>query len=311
MAEAFEPVPPGVPRLDFVVPGFAKSGSTSLCAMLALHPRVFIPGAKELWFFSMPAYRDRWGEFAAHFDHAPVGTLLGEGSTAYLGSSAGEAAARAIARHYPDCRILIVARDPLDRVLSSVREMHHSGHLFGVECPFDLREALESMPHFLADALYWERSAPWRELFPPAQVHVVFFEDMCADPAGVLQGCYEHLALDPAEAPVPGAGLHLNTGETKLRDTRALRWLRRRAGLGVWLAARDDVARERWLRCLRLRRRIGPVAWPPGLREELRERLGPDAKRFLRHYGKPEDFWPGVAPRGPAQPPLARPPRGL
>lgn len=265
--------------------------------MLALHPRVFIPEAKELWFFSLPNYRDGWHYFSEHFRGARADQLLGDCSAgAYLAHVEGDAAARALARHYPDCRILVVARDPVEKLLSGYRELHHSGHRFGLEPPFSIEQAIVEHPRLIADALYWQRSAPWRELFPPAQVHVVFFEDMCADPARALEGCFDHLGLDPAEVRVPEAGLHLNTSETKLRDTPALRWLRRRAGMGAWLAARDEVARERWLRYLGLRRGLGRVAWPPALREELRERLGPDARRFLTHYGKPPDFWPGVAP---------------
>ena len=94
MADPLEPVPEGVPRLDFVVPGFGKCGTTSLCAMLALHPQLFIPAAKELWFFSLPNYRDGWPQFSAHFRHAQPGQKLGEGSTAYLALEEGEAAAQ-------------------------------------------------------------------------------------------------------------------------------------------------------------------------------------------------------------------------
>lgn len=295
VTEPFEPVPAGVPRLDFVVPGFGKCGTTSLCAMLAVHPRVFMPPDKELWFFSRPDYRASWARFAESFAAAGADVLCGEGSTAYLGSQAGDVAAHAIARHFPACRILILARDPLERVFSGVREMHHSGHLFGIECPFDLREALAALPQFIADSLYWERSAPYRALFPPEQIAVVFFEDLRRDPLAVAQTCFRHLGLDPSAASLPVEGLHLNTGELKLKDTPALRWLRRQGGAGPWLAAREPTARERWLRRLGLRRRVGEIECPSDLLAELRGRLAADARQFLRHYGKPDDFWPGVA----------------
>jgi Sulfotransferase family len=297
MADPREPVPEGVPRLDFVVPGFGKCGTTSLCAMLALHPQVFIPAAKELWFFSLPNYRDGWHYFSGHFRGARAGQLLGDCSAgAYLAHVEGEAAARALARHYPDCRILIAARDPVEKLLSGYRELHHSGHRFGLEPPFSLEQAIAEHPRLIADALYWERSAPYRELFAPAQIKVLFFEDMLTDPMMVLRDCFIHLGLDPAEARIPESGLHMNTGEDKLRDTRLLRWLRKRAGIGEWLAARDEAVRERGLRALGLRRPIESSGLPERPREDMRRRLGEDARRFLAHFGKPPDFWAGVAP---------------
>jgi hypothetical protein len=265
--------------------------------MLSLHPRVFIPAAKELWFFNLPNYRDGWHYFSEHFRDARECQLLGDCSAgAYLAHVEGEAAARALARHYPDCRILIAARDPVEKLLSGFRELHHSGHRFGLEPPFSIVQAVTDNPRLIADALYWERSAPYRELFPSTQLKVVFFEDMLSDPALVLRDCFTHLGLDPAEACIPESGLQLNTSENKLRDTRLLRWLRKRAGLGELLAAAEEVRRERWLRVLRLRRPIESSSATAPLREEIRIRLCEDAQRFLDYFGKPPDFWAGVAP---------------
>lgn len=32
-------------------------------------------------------------------------------------------------------------------------------------------------------------------------------------------------------------------------------------------------------------------AWPPDLKENTLQRIRPDARQFLRHFGKPTDFW--------------------
>jgi hypothetical protein len=284
---ASQPVPP----LDFVVPGFGKCGSTSLCAMLALHPRVYFPPQKEPWFLGRPDYAQHWDEYRACFDAALPGQLRGDGSVEYLGSSAGAQAARAIARHYPDCRILIIARDPLRRIESSFAEMHHNGHLFGIDCPFAIEDALQYLPQLLADSLYWERSAPYRELFTPEQLRVVFFEDMVREPAATLRDCFEHLGLDPGEARIPPVGLRLNPGEAKLRDTVALRRLKQVPACARGLAALAPARRDRLLRALGLRVRARRAPWQAATSERVREHVGADARRFLRHYGKPEDFW--------------------
>lgn len=296
MPEALEPVPPGVPRLDFVVPGFGKCGTTTFCALLAAHPEVFIPEAKELWFFNRPDYREDWDYLRRAFRDARPGHRLGDASAgAYLSLGEGAATAAALARHFPDCRILILARDPVERLVSSYREMHHSAHLYGLECPFSLDEALDVLPMLLDDSLYWQCSEPYRRLFPPEQIRVLFFEDMRRDAAGVLREACRHIGVDPGALPLPVGDVRLNAGESKLADTRLLRLLKRQPTVAAWLRTMAEERRERLLAAVGLRRPLGRVERSPELLARVRERLGDDARRFLRHYGKPEDFWPGVA----------------
>lgn len=266
--------------------------------MLALHPRVYFPQHKEPWFFGRPDYAQHWDEYRACFAAASPGQLLGDGSVEYLGSSAGAEAARAIAHHYPDCRILIIARDPLQRIESGFAEMHHTGHLFGIDCPFAIEEALERLPQLLADSLYWERSAPYRALFRAEQLRVVFFEDMVREPVATLRDCYTHLGLDPGQARIPPQGLRLNSGESKLRDTQLLRRLKQLPTCARLLAALAPARRDQILSGLRLRVRARRVPWQATTLELLRERIGADAHRFLGHYGKPENFWESLRGAG-------------
>ncbi len=39
-------------QIDFIVPGFSKCGTTTLCDMLNSHEDVFIPPAKEPGYFA-------------------------------------------------------------------------------------------------------------------------------------------------------------------------------------------------------------------------------------------------------------------
>jgi hypothetical protein len=174
--------------------------------------------------------------------------------------------------------------------------MHHSAHLYGLECPFSLAAALDEMPMLLGDSLYWECSAPYRDCFAPEQIRVLFFEDMRRDPARTLHEAFVHIGVEPAQLGLPELGVHLNSGDTKLSDTRLLRFLYRQPVVGARLRAMEERPRERLLAALGLRRPLGRLVWPPEVRSRVREQLGDDARQFLRHYGKPEDFWPGVAP---------------
>jgi len=38
-------------RLDFLIPGFAKCGNTTLCTLLGEHPEIFMPKVKDFRLF--------------------------------------------------------------------------------------------------------------------------------------------------------------------------------------------------------------------------------------------------------------------
>src|SRR3990167_5845089 len=90
-------------NLNFVVPGFSKCGTTTLCALLNDHPDIFIPPIKEPNFFAFN-YDKGWDHFQSLFNGARKDQLLGEGSTTYSTGEFGELAATRIAARFPDIR---------------------------------------------------------------------------------------------------------------------------------------------------------------------------------------------------------------
>ena len=66
-------------KIDFIVPGFSKCGTTTLCALLDLHPRVFIPEIKEPWYFSHPEFETQHEHYDEHYQDAREGQLLASG----------------------------------------------------------------------------------------------------------------------------------------------------------------------------------------------------------------------------------------
>jgi hypothetical protein len=65
-------------RIDFLVLGFGKCGTTTLCALLAQHPEIYIPALKEPRYFSADDFEAR--DYCQHFVPAQEGQRLGEGS---------------------------------------------------------------------------------------------------------------------------------------------------------------------------------------------------------------------------------------
>jgi len=277
-------------KIDFLVPGFSKCGTTTLCALLAQHPEIYIPELKELWYFSGDDYPGEEDDYSQHFTPALPGQILGEGSVSYSDSTMEDISVARIREHNPDCRFIFIARNPLRRIESSYREMHHSGVKFGLNAPFKMADNLEMFPQLIEDSLFFARISTYREAFGSDAIQVVFLEDLTRHPQREMEKCFRHLGVDSGFQIT--RELRLNEGTSKLYDTRILRYFRTRQWSGLQLARLELGEQDRLLRPLGLRRPFSkPVVWDERSLAIVRERVLPDAHKFLEAYGKPRDFW--------------------
>jgi len=278
------------PNLSFFVPGFSKCGTTTLCQLLAEHPAIFLPEEKEPNFFAQ-SFSLGWSWYETFFQRARPDQLLGEGSTFYASMEFAEAAAARIAEHYPEARLIFLARHPLKRLESSYREMHHSGALYGVKAPPTIGEALRALPQMVADTRYWKILNIFRRRVPDDRILVLFLMDFQRQPAAELARCFAFLGVDPAVS-VGNTQRRLNPGEAKLYDSPLMRWIRQHRWsdrLGRMIPEPLRCVLRRWLG---LRRPFDrPIEWDAQSRAWLIEQIGDDARQFLAFCGKPADFW--------------------
>jgi hypothetical protein len=277
-------------QVDFFVPGFSKCGTTTLCAMLAEHPAVFIPESKEPGFFAH-FFDFGWEWYAKHFADARPGQVMGEGSTFYSSGEFAEVACTRIAEHFPAARLIFIARNPIARLESSFREIHDSGREYAAYAPYSIGEALQKFPSMIEDTLYWQRLSTFRRRFPDDRILTVLLEDFQARPAEELARCFRFLGVDPS-AHIGDSARRLNPGEKKMYDSRLMRFLRTRRWIPRWWGALPESWRTRCIKWLGLRKPFsGPIHWDADARAWLVERIAADARQFLAYCGKPADFW--------------------
>ena len=277
-------------KINFLVPGFSKCGTTTLCALLAQHPAIYIPELKEPWYFSSNDFPEPEADYIQHFSPALPGQLLGEGSVSYSEHGKEDISISRIHDNNPDCRFIFIARHPLRRIESSYREMHHSGVKFGLNAPYGLAENLELFPQMIKDSLFFERISKYVNVFGSGSILVLFLEDFHREPQREMEKCFRHLGVDHSFRVKDQ--LRLNEGSSKYYDTRILRYLRSNPWSGFPLARLNPEQQDRLLRPLRLRRAFTrPVEWDKDSLALVRERVLPDARKFLEAYGKPADFW--------------------
>lgn len=182
--------------LDFIGIGAQKAGTTWLYEMLRHHPQVLFPAGKEIHFWDMRReqgtqwYRDLFAGVAAN-------SKQGEITPAYAmlpPDTIGE-----IRALNPAMRVIYIIRNPIERAWSSaLMELATAGKSFA--------EVSDSwfIDHFhsqgsLRRGDYESCIRNWRAVFGAEQLLLLRYENVSADPRGLLRACCEHLGVEPVQ----------------------------------------------------------------------------------------------------------------
>ena len=195
-----------VERLDFVVPGAQKSGTTALHSFLTKHPQIALPERQEMHFFDDEEI----------FSHAPVdyellhrhfrpiarSTIAGEVTPSYL---YWKPAMERIHAYNPQLKLVILLRNPIDRAFA-----HWNMQRFKDREPLDFLDALKEEPRRIAAQplaidsrrfAYVDRGFYSAQLervfkfFPREQVHVVKFENFRDHKQQTLESIFDFLGV--------------------------------------------------------------------------------------------------------------------
>ena len=180
--------------MDFVGIGAERCGTSWIYACLYEHPELCAP-IKELHFFSRERYGKGIGWYVGKFGGCADGSLKGEYSTSYLYSPL---AAERIHAHFPEAKVIVCLRNPIDRAYSQYRNEIKAGHI-GKETTFERYSAEESS--VLEQGLYAEQLARYLKYFERSQVHVLIYEESKEDPERFIRSIYTFLGVDPSFTP--------------------------------------------------------------------------------------------------------------
>jgi hypothetical protein len=191
-----------VPRPNFFIVGAPKCGTTSLYSYLWQHPEVFMPRRKELHFFSTDLERPNRiteKEYFELFSEAGDRRVIGEASADYFYS---RAACNRINQTFPDAKVIISLRNPVDKVYST--------HAYAVwrarEEIEDFGEALErdgeyrrgKKPRrrkYIDGGKYFKYVKMYLDVFGKERVHIIIFEEMVRDPERVYKELCQFLGV--------------------------------------------------------------------------------------------------------------------
>ena len=212
---------------NFLYIGPDKAGSSWLHEVLTTHPQVFMPDAKDLYFFDR--YYDRglsW--YLALFAHSgPQHQVVGEVCQDYLFNA--EAAARIASTLGDGVRLMVTLRDPADRAFSSYLYALKQGEQHGT-----FLQALDSPGlRLLEHGRYASSLEPYLARFGREALHVAVFDDLVADPQRFLDDLLTFLHITPLTLTAGQLAAQLPAGRAR----------------SVWLARAvrkaSELARER------------------------------------------------------------------
>jgi hypothetical protein len=211
----FKPRDKPVEKLDFIIAGAQKAGTSALADFLEAHPRIQMPHKDELHRTIQPArhFFDDEERFAKpEVDYSPLergcmrqrpSNLLGSCTPIYV---YWKTAMERIRQYSERIRLIILLRDPSRRAFSHWnmqrdRKLESLDFLDAVRSekqraeearPFQLRKY-----SYVSRGFYAEQMERVFRFFPREQVEIIKFEEFRRDPRGTTDKTCEFLGIEP------------------------------------------------------------------------------------------------------------------
>ena len=198
-----------IERLDFILAGAQKSGTTALHYFLNKHPDITMGDQQEMHFFDNDEFFAGTVDYDLlhrHFPRVARSTIAGECTPSYL---YWKPAAERICQYNPRIKLLVLLRNPIDRAFA-----HWNMQRFKGREPLDFLEAVKEEKIRIAGAppiearrfayvdrgLYAQQLERFFQFFPREQVKVMKFEDFQTHQRETLDSIFSFLGLKPLAA---------------------------------------------------------------------------------------------------------------
>jgi hypothetical protein len=190
-------------RLDFMIIGTQKGGTTALFRYMGQHPDVFVPEAKEIHYFSNPEFHAQGPEYLHTFYSEYGGEQVVGGAYVHLLHYAESA--KTMWEYNSEMKLIAVLRNPIDRAYSAywfaVRNGWESAETFEEALELEasrLKGTRQEQTEltYLNQGKYAQRLQPFLDQFGTEQLRVVFQDNLRADPGAAVRETLQWLGVE-------------------------------------------------------------------------------------------------------------------
>jgi len=190
---------------NLIIPGFPKSGTSTLFDYLTQYDQVFKPKRKEPHTYT---FEDRWnyrdkisGLFVNLYGEENSWRYYPDASTTYMISN--DAIPR-ISQEGKDCRFIVIARDPIDRIVSHYNWLQSLGiatkpfrqEIYENRGVFDEKTKYAgNFKNYLEFSKYGKQFQKLFEHIEKERILILYYEDLSKDPTNVMREIENFLQL--------------------------------------------------------------------------------------------------------------------
>lgn len=252
---------------DFLVLGAQRCGTTWLDAVLRTHRSILLPDKrKEIHFFDL--YYDKgapwYGSWFPFRSEVMADVRVGESTPEYI---FWPEMPERIAEVLPNCRFVVILRNPADRAFSQYLLTLSQGERFDSFANF-----LAQWPTVIERGRYAEQLTRFINLFPRERFLILIYEEIFASPESIrtaLRAIAFHLGVSPE-------GFNLSVADRRIGSVsipRFARLFRLGKRVSVWLRFRNVDWPMTLFRSLRDHAVLAATVRLPPMSEAERERL--------------------------------------
>lgn len=191
-------------KIDFLIIGAQKAGTTSLHHYLMQHPDLFLPEAKDLQFFlNAGSYEVKERDFDLYYSKIDQEKLIGGSQVQlmYFPESANR-----LFEYNSDMKLIAVLRNPIERAYSAYwyakRKAWEISESFEIainkeadRLKGEFREQADLT--YLSHGIYEKQIDNLMSIFPSSNLYIGLFDDLKNNPKQFVADIFSWLGVDP------------------------------------------------------------------------------------------------------------------
>lgn len=200
-------------KVNHIIIGAGRSGTTSLVEYLKQHPAVQFSSIKEVTYFSVNDHYQRGEEYLHSFYEPNDKPIVATSDTYLLMCKEGP---KRMAEFNPDMKLTVILRDPSERAYSNYHFSVNNGHIDGslgfMEAEAQEKEWIKNgsiveqnnQCHFYG-SLYHLHLSNWLKYFNRSQMFICTTRELKENPEGLMNRYIEFLGIEPVKVQPLGA----------------------------------------------------------------------------------------------------------